>query len=63
MTPDERLAGMIVDRLVEQRLIPAAKVSEVIEKLVTGTIKIEDWDSWIELAAEAHLAESSHGSN
>ena len=49
MTPDEELASLIADRLVENGLIAADRRDEVSAKIAAGTATQEEWQLWIEL--------------
>ena len=49
MSPDEELASLIADRLVENGLIDAARRDEVSAKIAAGTATREEWQLWVEL--------------
>jgi hypothetical protein len=49
MSPDEELAALIAERLVERGLIEAGRRAEVAGKIAAGRATPEDWYLWIEL--------------
>ena len=49
MGPDEELASLIADRLVEQDLIDASRRDEVLTRIAAGAATADDWRLWIEL--------------
>ncbi len=51
-TPDDTLAEMIVDRLVEESLIMGSAADDVRRKIATGQASPDDWTYWIETAME-----------
>ena len=50
MDPDEELASLIADRLIEQRLIDPSRRDDVSNRIATGSATAEDWQLWIELS-------------
>ena len=49
MTPDEELAALIAERLVESGLIDAARRDEAATRIAAGAATLDDWRLWIEL--------------
>jgi len=49
-TPNERLAEVVADALVNAGLIQPARLEDLKRKLAAGTAKAEDWSHWIESA-------------
>jgi len=49
-TPNERLAKIVADALIEASLIAAARRDELESKIAAGTARKEDWAHWIETA-------------
>lgn len=49
-TPNERLAEIIADALIEAGLVSSSELEELKRKLVSGTAKAEDWSRWVERA-------------
>ena len=50
-TPSEKLTALAVDRLIQSGLLRANKRDALIAKIATGSIKVEDWKSEIDLAS------------
>ena len=59
MSPDEELALLIANRLIEEGFVDPARHDTVSSKLATGTATIEDWRLWIELGPKAQQDEAS----
>jgi len=53
MTPDEELATLIAERLVEAGLIEAERCSEAAARIAAGAATLDDWRLWIELGPAA----------
>jgi hypothetical protein len=49
-TPNERLAEIVADALVNAGLVQSARLEDLKRKLAAGTAKAEDWSHWIESA-------------
>jgi hypothetical protein len=49
MSPDEELAALIANRLVENGLISPERYDEVAEQIAAGKATVEDWRFWIEM--------------
>ncbi len=49
-TPNERLAEIVADALVNAGLIQSSRLEDLKRKLAAGTAKAEDWSHWIESA-------------
>ncbi|WP_284259551.1 hypothetical protein [Acidocella aquatica] len=49
-TPSSQLAKILVDRLIEKKLLRADKREQLVTKIAAGTMKGEDWKLDIELA-------------
>ncbi len=49
MSPDEELALLITDRLIEAGLIEADRRDDLSAKIAAGTTSADDWRLWIEL--------------
>lgn len=49
-TPSWQLAKILVDRLIEKKLLRAEKREQIVTKIASGTMKGEDWRLDIELA-------------
>ncbi|MBI3653359.1 MAG: hypothetical protein HY231_20200 [Acidobacteria bacterium] len=60
LSPNEKLAALIVEKLLEQKLIPQKRAAEIKHRLAEGTAKAEDWRNWIELALPQAAQESDH---
>jgi hypothetical protein len=49
-TPNERLAEIAADALINAGLIQSARLEDLKRKLASGGAKAEDWSHWIESA-------------
>jgi len=49
-TPNEQLAEIVANALVNAGLISSARLEDLKRKLAAGTAKAEDWSHWIESA-------------
>lgn len=49
-TPNERLAEIVADSLINAGLIQSARLEDLRRKLAAGAAKAEDWSHWIENA-------------
>ncbi len=47
-SPNEQLAEIVADALVNSGLIQASRRDDLRRKLAAGTAKAEDWSHWIE---------------
>lgn len=54
-TPSMKLAGLILDRLVKEKLIRADDQKKLIAKLAEGKLKTEDWRLPVELAMKEEV--------
>ncbi len=54
MSPDDELAALIADRLVDAGLIDEGRSVEVTAKIAAGTATAEDWRFWIEFGPAGH---------
>lgn len=63
MSPDEELALLIANRLVDEGFIDPVRRDEVSNKIAAGTATVEDWQLWIELGPVGQTAESDHAQN
>ena len=52
-TPDEIVAERIVASLQEQKLIPERQLKGLAEKVVAGTLKVADWQLFVDLNQQA----------
>lgn len=59
-TPNEILATLVADSLVEAGFVSATKTAEVLEKISSGGATSEDWRLWIELAQEKKAKEADN---
>jgi len=48
MGPDEELAALISERLIDAKLIDANRFEEATTKIATGRATPDDWRFWIE---------------
>ena len=60
MSPDEELASLIANRLVEHGLVESDRRDEVAAKVAAGTATPEDWRLWIELGLEGRTEGAGH---
>ena len=60
MSPDEELASLIADRLVEHSLVESDRRDEVAAKVAAGTATPEDWRLWIELNLDGRTEGADH---
>ena len=63
MSPDEELALLIANRLVDEGFIDPGRHDEVSTKIAAGTATAEDWQLWIELGPAGNIAEADHAQN
>ncbi len=49
-TPNERLAEIVADALINAGLIQSSRLEDLKRKLAAGAAKAEDWSHWIESA-------------
>ena len=49
MGPDEELAELVMERLVEHGLIEPSRRAEVSARIAAGSATADDWRLWIEL--------------
>lgn len=49
--PSEKLAGIVVDRLIEKSCLRAERREQLIAKISSGTMKSDDWKLEIDLAS------------
>lgn len=47
-TPNEELAGLVIEALIAEGLIAPERRDEVEQKLISGRAKQDDWRLWIE---------------
>ncbi len=59
-TPNEILATLVADSLVEAGFVSATKTAEVLEKIPSGGATSEDWRLWIELVQEKKAKEADN---
>lgn len=59
-TPNEILATLVTDSLVEAGFLSASKTSEVLAKISSGSATSEDWRLWIELAQAEKIKEDGN---
>ena len=50
-TPSEKLAAIIAERLVRERLLSRQEAKKILAKLAEGKLGPEDWRAVIELSA------------
>ena len=60
MSPDEELASLIANRLVEHDLVESDRRDELAAKVAAGTATPEDWRLWIELGPGGRPEETGH---
>lgn len=51
VTPSQKLAALMVDRLIQSGLLRTSKRDALIAKVASGSMKGEDWKSEIDLAS------------
>jgi hypothetical protein len=59
MSPDEELALLIANRLIEEGFVDPTRLDAVSGKIATGTATVEDWRLWIELGPSGQQEEAS----
>lgn len=52
LTPDDELAEMIVNRLVEESLIRVSAADDIRRAIASGQASTDDWTYWIETAMD-----------
>lgn len=55
ITASEQLAGKIVQRLIDEKLLSASDGKRLVPKVATGKVRAEDW----RLAVEKSIPEAS----
>ena len=60
MSPDEELASLIANRLVEHDLVESDRRDELAAKVAAGTATPEDWRLWIELSLDGRIEGAGH---
>ena len=60
MSPDEELASLIANRLIEEGFIDLTRRDEVSVKIAAGTATVDDWRLWIELGPTGQKEEASN---
>lgn len=56
-TPNETLAATVAEDLIAAGIVPASRRKDLLEKLVRGTAKQQDWLGWIEAGLDAQSSE------
>jgi hypothetical protein len=59
MSPDEELALLIANRLIEEGFIDARRSDDVSAKIAAGTATVDDWRLWIELGPVGQKEDTS----
>ncbi len=60
-SPDTQLAELIVEKLRQQKLIPANRIPELKANIAKGAVRQEDWRSMIELALPRQTDDKQEG--
>ncbi len=61
--PGSLLAQKVVADLRKERLLSAKQLDELTDKLVSGSLKAEDWHLIVEIAVEAEQAKKNAEAN
>jgi hypothetical protein len=62
-TPNEILTNLVISKIKAKGFIPDSKIDEIILKIKSGTVSIEDWKLWINLALSEKQKDSNDGKN
>lgn len=51
-SPTQVLSELVIDELIAEKLLPSSKKAEANERLCSGSISVEDWKLYVEMALD-----------